>query len=163
MKQQTIKTATANQAPCVLVLLGAEGIKQAYESTLDSKTMDIKCLSTNYADVLGTYFDEDYWPRVLNSNIQTREVILNTESGREYANGLTSKGAVSRTEGVSAKNKVAFVEKQFQSETDMIVLEQAVILISFNTSAPYALIIEDDETVKSMKQQFELLWKNADK
>src|SRR3989338_10058902 len=138
--------------PLVQVLLGAEGIKKAYEMTLSAKEMQIKCLSQNYKNVIGSYFDDEYCPKVLSSSINTREIILNTDEARKYAEGL---------DGV--KNQEAFVEKNFQNESDFIVLDHAVIMISYNEASPFALYIEDEETVKSMKMQFELMWKVADK
>ena len=144
------------KTPTIQLFLGSEGIKAAYELTLASTSMDIKCLSSRYVDVVDNYFDDDYWPRVLKSSIKTREIILNSETGRTYASKLGgSKG--------EAKNQVAFVEKSLQSESDFIVLDDAILLISYNTQSPFAVYIHDEETAKSMKVQFDLMWSRADK
>ncbi len=131
---------------------GAEGIKRAYEMTLVAREMSIKCLSRNYKMIVGDYFDSDYWPRVLKSSTKTREILLNTEENRKYASDL-EKG----------KNVVAFVEENMLSESDFIVFDDIVLLISYNESSPFAVCIKDSETAKSMHNQFELMWKSADK
>jgi len=141
-----------NQISNVKVFFGAEGIKKAYMIALKTKKMNIKCLSQNYKKIIGNYFDDQYWPKVLKTAIKTREIILNTEANRRYANNLNSE-----------KNQAAFVEKSFQSESDFIVGDKSVTLISFNNHQPFAIVINDEETVKSMKAQFELMWKTADK
>lgn len=136
----------------IQILFGSKGIKKAYEVSLKAKALDIKCMSSNYSKVIGDYFDNDYAPKLLKSSIKTREIILNSDENRQYADTLNKN-----------KNQVAFLEPKYQSETDIMVFDSTVIFISYNLDNPFALVINDQETAKNIKAQYELLWQKADK
>ncbi len=134
----------------ISVLMGAQGIKQAYEMSLTAQSLDIICLSQNYDKILGNYFDKDYAPRLFTTSIHTREIISDNKENRSYAKTKNS-----------VKNEVGFLFKGMKSESDFLVSDQFVFLISFNPLSPYAIVIGDEEMVKSMKSKFEVLWSSA--
>lgn len=128
--------------------MGAEGIRQAYEISLKASELDIFCLSANYSDIVGEYFDKDYSPRLFGSNIKTREILPDTTKNREYAKQKDGK-----------KNQIRFL-KGDQGESDMMLFEGKVILVSYNAQKPYAIFIEDSELFNGLKTQYNSLWQS---
>lgn len=134
----------------VRVLAGASGIKQAYELVLQAKKADIVCLSQNYEEVIGDYFDKTFAPS-LYGKVQTREILPDNSGNREYA----------KTKDASL-NQVKFTSR-LRTETDFIVTEEAVILISYKPENAMATVIEETEMVKFMGKMFEEMWEKASK
>lgn len=132
----------------IQILMGAEGIKEVYEMSLKSKELDIVCLSAKYSDIVGDYFDKDYSPRLYQSNIKTREILPDTAKNREYAKQKDGK-----------KNQVRFIKGE-RSESDMMLFEGKIILVSYNPTSPFAVVIGDRELVSSFKIQFDTIWKS---
>lgn len=128
------------------ILVGADGIKAAYERTLESKKLDIVCLSTNYEQVIGSFFERDYSPWLYEKGRVTREILPDTTGNRADARQKTS------------GHEVKFLKTQKPSESDMIVSDDSVTLISFDPASPCAIVIRDREIVESLKMQFEALW-----
>jgi len=129
------------------ILYGADGIKQAYEMTLKESRLDIVCLSSDYANVIGKYFDVDYGPRLFRSKIATREVLPDTVGNR--------KDSVKKDQ---RKNQVKFIKLSKKSESDFILTNERLIFVSYNKKMPYALIIDDSDLVANLKNQFDNLW-----
>lgn len=129
------------------ILYGVDGIKQAYELTLKDSKLDIVCLSNDYASILGTYFDSDYGPRLFKSGIITREILPDTKCNRDDA-----------TKKDQRKNQVKFIKLIKKSESDFILTNCKLILVSYNKKMPYALIIEDLDLITNLENQFENLW-----
>jgi len=134
----------------IQIYLGRDGIISAYEKSLEAKSLDIICLSQNYANVLGDWFDKNYAPRLFESKITTREILSDNVDNRSYASKKNKQ-----------KNQVAFLFDDVINETDFIVSDDFVILISFNSTNPFAIVIEDQETVVGMKSKFEIIWNSA--
>lgn len=130
----------------ITILLGVEGIKQAYNESLQQKQLDIICLSDNFQKVIGDYFDKEFAPNVY-GKIKTREILPDTSGNR--------KSAASKDQRLN----VAKFIRNIPSESDMLFWENRIILISFGVS-PMVLIISESELVKSLKSQFEVLWKS---
>lgn len=129
----------------IQMLPGAEGIKEAYESLLKEKNLDIVCLSENYSDVVGDYFDKEFQPKLNNLPIKTREIIPDNKENRASANKK------------SGKNQVRFINSQ-RSESDVILGDNKAVLITFSGSESFAVIICESEIVKNLKDQFKHLW-----
>jgi hypothetical protein len=132
----------------IQVLPGAEGIKSVYERSLSEKTVDVMCMSSKFEQVLGDYFDMEYAPK-LYGKIKTREILPDTVENRDYAKGKDQK-----------LNQVRFTQAE-PTETDMLVGENWVGLVSFEQENPVAVVIEEPELVKAMKQQYELMWQGC--
>lgn len=133
----------------VKILFGAEGIKKAYERSLESKRIDIVCLASQYRQVTGDYFDKKYAPRLYRSSIKTREILPDSKENRQYARKKDA-----------SKNQVRFLKGKKASESDTMLFENEAVLISYNKQAPYALVITDQELIKSLKNQFDSLWES---
>jgi hypothetical protein len=98
--------------------------------------------------VLGDFFDREFAPR-LYGKIKTREILSDTADNREYAKNKDA-----------ALNQVRFTAMK-PTETDMIVTEKAVILISFSPDSAKAVVIEEEELVSFYKGLYEELYKQA--
>jgi len=134
----------------IQILLGRDGIISAYEKSLEAKSLDIICLSQNYARVLGEWFDKSYVPKLFKSEIKTREILGDNADNRSYASKKDKQ-----------KNQVAFLFDDVKNETDFIVSDDFVILVSFNPNNPFAIVIDDKETIAGMKSKFEIIWNSA--
>jgi len=124
---------------------GAEGIKDAYRLSLQAASLDVVCLTENYEEVIGDFFDKEYAPKLYDGTRTTREILPNSPGNRAYAK---KKGEM---------NEARFINGQ--AESDMLIFENTVILISYDQESPYACVIENETLVKGMKMQFENLWK----
>lgn len=134
----------------IRILPGAEGIKQAYELVLKAKRADIICLSQNYEAVIGDYFDKTFAP-ALYGRVRTREILPDTIDNRDYA----------KTKQADL-NQVRFTGMKL-TETDFIVTDSAVVLISFDARAAAATVIEEAEMVKFMGNLYEEMWERVGK
>lgn len=130
------------------VFFGSDAIKSIYRQTLTAKNLDIVCLSENYAKVIGSFFDREYAPKLFNSRTVTREILPDTNTNREDAK---------KKDGV--KNAVRFLKTDKPSESDFMIYEETVILISYNPESPFAVVISDKDIVSNLKNQFEALWR----
>lgn len=131
----------------VQILWGREGIKKAYEMSLKAKTLDIVCLSSDYQKVIGVYFDKDYSPKLFASATKTREILPDTEENREDAKKKDGR-----------KNQVKFLDLKDKSESDYMLFDNKVVLVSYNSQIPFALVIEDKDIATNLKAQFDNLW-----
>lgn len=134
----------------IVILVGADGIKAAYEKTLQSKKIDIVCLSTNYEQVIGSFFEREYSPRLYDAVRATREILPDTQGNRSDAKSK------------EAGHELKFIKTSQKSESDMILTEDSLTLISFDPTGPCAVVICDSQIVESMKMQFEALWKGLE-
>ncbi|NMB57317.1 hypothetical protein GYA19_05290 [Candidatus Beckwithbacteria bacterium] len=141
-----------NKINSVQIFSGADGIKKAYRQSLQTQKLDIVCTSENYSQIIGSYFDEEYSPQLLNSNIKTKEILPDSPDNRAYASKKNQ-----------TKNQTGFVSVNKSIETDLLIGDNFVIQISYHKAEPLALLITDPELVKSAKFQFELMWRQADK
>jgi len=131
------------------VLFGAEAIKSIYNDSLQAKTLDIVCLSENYAKVIGSFFDKEYAPKLYNSKIVTREILPDNEANRTHAQ---------KKDGT--KNAVRYLKINSPSESDYMLSKDIAILISYNPDSPFAVIVTDKDIVSNLKNQFEALWQS---
>ena len=128
----------------IKIMPGAEGIKEAYRLSLQAKALDIVCLTENYEAILSDFFDKEYAPKLYDGTRETREILPDSPDNRAYAQ---KKGEM---------NEARFITGQ--AESDLLLFDNTVILISYDQESPYACVIEDKTLVKGMKKQFEALW-----
>lgn len=138
-------------SPVIRILPGKAGIIAAYEESLKAKDLRIKCMSSGYASVLGLWFDDSYAPR-LYGKVKTRELVPDTAGNRSDA---------ARKD--PSVNTVRFLDPAMASETDFMVFDTTVIFVSFNPDGPFALVITDEETARSLRNEFDFVWENAGK
>lgn len=129
------------------VFFGAEAIKSIYNETLQAKSLDIVCLSENYAQVIGSFFDKEYAPKLFGSKTNTREILPDTAENRTDA---LSKDGI--------KNAVRFLRIEAASESDYMLYGNTAVLISYNPDSPFAVVVTDKDIVANLKSQFEALW-----
>lgn len=139
-----------NQNGSIQVLFGAEGIKQAYDESLKQESLDIVCLANNYDQVIGDYFEKTLAPNMY-GKIKTREILPDNLENRK---SLTGKD--------QSLNGVRFLKNGMNSESDMLIWENRVILISFRSLSPMAIVISEPELVKSLQSQFAALWEGLE-
>lgn len=130
----------------IQTFLGADGIKTAYEKTLGAKELDIICLAGDYQSVIGNYFEE-YARKLYSSTTKTREILPDNQENRDYAAKKDSK-----------KNQVRFLKVLTPSESDLMLFDNQAVLVSYNKTAPFALVITDENLVASFQNQFGALW-----
>lgn len=132
----------------IMVLPGVDNIKSVYQRVLKSQIADFICLSTGYEAVIGAWYDAEFEPQLLGSQIKTREVVADTAGNRSY--GAKKDGA---------KNQARYLSDS--AESDLILGDDFVAIVSFNPANPYAVVIEDPAIVASAKAWFEAIWTSA--
>lgn len=125
---------------------GVQGIKQVYEMSLGAKKIDIICLSSQYAQVLGDWFDTNYQPKLAGSGIITREILPSIA-------GNSSTGA----QKVSP-NQVKFLPADSVNESDLLIFEGQLALISFDQDNPMAIVIAEEKLVRAAQIAYDALW-----
>lgn len=137
---------TLQNASNVQVIYGVEGIKGVYEACLQAKEADFMCTSTNYSQVIGKWYDEEFAPRLFASSLKTREILEDSKGNREYA------------ESKPAKNQVRFVDSRFVSEADVVCWDDKAALVSYDPRQPMVVLIEDGEVARALQNMFGALW-----
>ena len=131
------------------IFFGAEAIKTVYNQTLNTRALDVVCLSQNYAQIIGSFFDKEYAPKLFSSRIVTREILPDIKENRDYAKNKNQ-----------AKNAVRFIRVITPSESDYMLYGDSAALISYNPDSPFAVLITDRDIVANLRNQFEALWRN---
>lgn len=134
------------------IIYGVEEIKNIYEQMLNTGTLDIVCFATRYAKIVGDYFDKSYAPRLFNSKTRTREILPDNNENRKDAK---------QKDGL--KNQVRFIKTSKPSESDLIISDDQVVLVSYNQQAPFALVIADKELISGFHNQFTALWEKSER
>lgn len=140
---------TRKNKPKLHYLEGSEGIKQAYEMSLNTEdTVLIQCFTENYGEIVSEEWFNDYFDRFFSSNIKSKELlkVADAEYIKKYG---------------SDKNLQLKVETNGDINTDMMIFDEIVIFVSFDPENPYALVIEDHEISSCMRNMYELAWKRA--
>ncbi len=121
----------------VQIMLGAEGIKLAYNDSLQQETIDIVCMSEGYDSVINNYFTDQFVPRVY-GKLKTREIVPDT--------------AANRTDAAQkpAMNTVRFLKDAPKSESDFLLGRDRAVFISLGTTDMDVVVLEH-EVVKSLK------------
>lgn len=132
----------------VQILMGANGIKRVYAESLTEKSLDIICLANNYEQIIGEYFEKEYAPVLYGGSVNTREILPDSNENRKDAR--KKDGRI---------NQVRFL-KASASESDLLISENKVVLVSYDQNDPYAVVITDKELVTSFRAQFETLWES---
>ena len=132
----------------VIVLPGADSIKSIYLRVLKSKAADFVCLSTGYEAVVGEWYDQEFEPQLFGSQIKTREVVADTAGNRAYG---------AKKDGV--KNQARYLTSS--AESDLILGDDFMAIISFNPARPYTVVIEDPAIVNSARAWFDAIWSSA--
>lgn len=132
----------------IAVLPGAESIKSVYLRILQSNAADFICLSTGYEAVIGEWYDKVFEPKLFASPVKTREVVADTAGNRVYGK---------KKDGV--KNQARYLSDA--AESDLILGDGFMAIVSFNPSNPYAVVIEDPTIVQSARVWFDAIWASA--
>ena len=80
-------------------------------------------------------------------SIKTREILPDKVENRSYASTKDQ-----------SKNQVRFIKNKYASESDLLVSQSKVVLISYDKTNPLAIVITDQELVNSFRAQFSALW-----
>lgn len=131
----------------ISVLPGATSIQGVYERLLKGSKADFVCLSTGYEAVIGDWYDNIFAPAMFKAAIMTREVIADTTGNRAY-------GAKK-----APKNQVRYLSEA--AESDLVLGEGFMAIISFNPGNPYAVVIKDPAIVASARVWFDAIWASA--
>lgn len=132
----------------ISVLPGAASIQAVYERLLKGKEANFVCLSTGYEAVIGDWYDNVFEDKLFGSKVITREVVADTDGNRSYGQ---------KKDGV--KNQVRYLTDS--AESDLILGDDFLAIISFDPQNPYAVVIEDSSIVSSAKVWFEAIWASA--
>lgn len=132
----------------IQLLPGTDNIKSVYQRVLNSKTADFICLSTGYEAVIGEWYDQEFEPQLFGGDIKTREVVADTAGNRNYG---------AKKDGV--KNQARYLKDA--AESDLIVTDSFVAIVSFAPEGPYAVVIEDPAIVQSARVWFDAIWTSA--
>jgi hypothetical protein len=132
----------------IQLLPGADNIKSVYLRVLNSQSADFVCLSTGYEAVIGDWYDKTFEPQLFGGNVETREVVADTAGNRTYG---------AKKDGV--KNQTRYLGSN--AESDLIVTNDFVAVISFDPGSPYAVVIEDPAIVTSARVWFDSIWASA--
>jgi len=131
------------------LLPGVEGIKNAYALALQEKKLDVVCLSSEYEAIMGNFFDTDVAPKLYGKDIVLREIVASIPENKTLGDKS------------STINERRFLRVSKPGQSDLMVGENMVVVISFNTIAPSALVMTDPELVGSFQTYFEVIWKSA--
>lgn len=131
----------------VQMFFGAEEIVEAYERTLAAKATDTVCLSGNYETVIGDYFEKEYTVKLNKQGVRTREILPDTPGNRSYVEGKDK-----------SKRQVKFMKIERASESDYILYDDKVLLVSYDAKLPWAMEVTDENVVRNLRCQFEELW-----
>jgi hypothetical protein len=131
-----------NMTNTITVKTGVGEIKALYESLLKGNHADFACLATDYEKVLGDWYDQEFAPKL--TKLNTREVISDTHENRQSASNKSS------------HNQTRFLSES--AESDLVVGEDFVAIVSFNKDNPSVVLIEDESIVQSAKVWFNTIW-----
>jgi sugar-specific transcriptional regulator TrmB len=149
MKELKAIQNTKKNKPKIYLLEGAEGIKQAYEMTFNTKEVLVQCLTDDYGDVSEDWFN-DYFERFfLKSDVKSKEILRENED-TEYIKRYGSK-----------KNLQLRVPVQGEIETDFMVMDDKVVFVSFEKGGSYALVIQDSKISSAMRNLYNRAWESA--
>ncbi len=132
----------------ISVMPGSVAIQSVYERVLKGKTADFICLSTGYETVIGEWYDNVFEGKLFASQVKTREVVADTTGNRAYGKKKDE-----------VNNQARYLLDS--AESDLILGDDFMAIISFNPSNPYAVVIEDPAIVSSTKVWFEAIWASA--
>lgn len=132
------------------VTFGASGIKDAYKLVLASKSLDVICTSKDFRDVIGDFYDNQLYPEIVKK--QLREVIPSTPDNKEY-----------QAKTQTANHKIGLMAPKYPSETDLLITDSEIILVSFQKDQPVAMISRNSEMIKQMRTLFEKVWETCEK
>lgn len=130
------------------VMPGFVSIQAVYERLLKGDKADFVCLSTGYEAVIGDWYDQVFAPKLFAGQVKTHEVVAESKENRAYGKNK---------DGV--KNQVRFMTDS--AESDLILGDDFMAIVSFNPSNPYAVVIEDPAIVSSTRVWFEAIWASA--
>jgi len=132
----------------IMVLPGSKSIQSVYERILKGKKADYVCLSTGYEAVIGEWYDKVFEPKLFAVQVITREVVADTAGNRAYG---------AKKDGV--KNQARYLTSS--AESDLILGDDFMAIISFNPASPYTVVIEDPAIVNSARAWFDAIWSSA--
>lgn len=132
----------------IMVLPGSKSIQSIYSRILNSKQADFICLSTGYEAVIGDWYDQVFEPKLFAGTAKTREVVADNAGNRAYG---------AKNDGV--KNQARYLSSA--AESDLILADDFMAIVSFNPESPYAVVIEDQVIITSTRVWFDAIWAAA--
>lgn len=148
--------AMANKSPDkpkIRTFEGVEGIKQAYNLTLNLQPgEDILFYSTNDSERTHPEYFESYIKLRVDKGIKARGIFSNTPEN-----------IASVTPRDKAENRQSrfLPKKEYSPSIDASVFGDSVIYMAYGEREPFATVIESKALARDEKQRFELLWKLA--
>ena len=141
-----------NIKPTVEFYEGTEGIKRIYNQILEDKPKELLEYgnSSIFIEIMKLYFIDNYITKRISHKINVKLITENnSEIKRLYE---TNKKFLRETRYLENINKL---------KTAGYIYNNKFIIIKFSPE-PLAISIEDEETTKTQKEFFELLWKSAE-
>ncbi|MDB5259979.1 MAG: transcriptional regulator TrmB [Candidatus Nomurabacteria bacterium] len=144
------KRAQKHIFPKIQFFKGLDGIKQAYEDTLDHNTQK-QIRTFTGADAIYNVADQEwvhyYLTKRRDMGIKASVITTDTPGGHATKN----------------KDKQFFrttkiIPKEYSFDTEIIAYENKISLTSFSNEDPVAVIIEDERISNTIKKIFEYVW-----
>ncbi len=132
----------------IALMPGVQNIQSVYERILKGERADFICLSTGYEAVIGEWYDKVFEPELYSGQIKTREVVADNPNNRAFGE---------KKDGV--KNLVRYLSDS--AESDLVIGDEFMAIISFNPVNPYAVVIEDQAIIRSARVWFEAAWASS--
>lgn len=135
-----------NIFPKIYFFEGEEGIKQAYEDTLENnkgkQLLDLTGADAIYEN-MGQEWWEYYWQKRTRLNIQCKVIAPNTEWAR-----------VMKQRDREFKRLTRFIPREYLFRTEINIYDNRVAIFSFSKEKPLAVIIEDEAIADTLKTLF---------
>lgn len=136
----------SSSKPRVTFYEGIEGIKNVYGDILKERQPLVGWSDIEHrSKILGPFF-ESYAPERARRNITYKAIIRDTPAARSWAK-----------KNIGHLREYKYVQSDdFDTEIDMY--GEKVVIFSFRTTPPYAVIIEDKHVADTMRMAWQQLW-----
>lgn len=147
--QLKLLQAHGNTLPQVQFFEGLEGVKQAYEDTLENnkekKLFDFTGTDAIYQK-MGTEWLEYYWKKRSRLGIECSVLAPDTEWSR-----------LMQSEDRKYKRTTRLISKEFPFESEIDIYDDKVGIFTFSQERPIAVIIQDSTINSTLKAFFKLI------
>jgi len=138
--------------PRIQFFEGIEGIKQAYEDTLQNNVEKVLRDFTGTDAIFNTMpheWVEYYLQKRARLGIKCLDIAPDTEWSRK-----------SKTRDSDLLRTTKFIPEKFQFNTEIDIYDDKTAIMSFSEKEPIAVIIEDTNTAQTMKKMFEYIYES---
>ncbi len=133
--------------PKVTFYDGEHGIKEVYEDTLRDRENIIAWSDFDYMEkVLGKRFVEEYPKRRSERNISFKTITRRTSTTKQI-----------QGKNIAALRDMKFIESD-EFKTEINIYGNKVAFMSFRTTRPFAVLIEDDGISATLRLAWQELW-----